>query len=43
MANYPEAEQYFGQQFAYLTERRADESRAAEGKDPAYEVLFLEE
>ncbi len=53
MANYPEAAQYFSQaqsidpeqvkQFAYLTERRPDEARAAEGKDPAYDVLFLEE
>jgi tetratricopeptide (TPR) repeat protein len=53
MANYPEAQEYFVKaqaidpeqvkQFAYLTERRPDKARAAEGKDPAYEVLFLEE
>ncbi|MBN2551802.1 MAG: hypothetical protein JXB06_03485 [Spirochaetales bacterium] len=30
-------------QFAYLGERRAEEARAAEERDPAYEILFLEE
>ncbi len=53
MANYREAEQYYGQaqaidpeqvkQFAYLVEPRPEQTRAAQGRDPAYEVLFLEE
>jgi tetratricopeptide (TPR) repeat protein len=53
MANYTEAQQYFEKartidpeqvkQFAYLTERRPDEARAAAEKDLSYEILFLEE
>ena len=53
MARYPEAQQYFEKaqaidpeqvkEFAYLTERRTDEARGAEGKDPALEILFVEE
>ena len=30
-------------QFAYLGESRTDEARAAEERDPAYAILFLEE
>ena len=53
MGNYTEAQQYFAKaqaidpeqvtQFAYLAERRPDEARAAEGRDPTYEILFSEE
>ncbi len=53
MASYPEAQQYFEKaqaidpeqvkEFAYLTEHRPDEARGAEGKDPALEILFVEE
>ena len=53
MADYPEAQEYYGKAqaidpeqvklFAYLEERRPDEARAAEEKDLAYEILFLEE
>jgi hypothetical protein len=53
MARYPEAQQYYAKaqaidpaqvkEFAYLTERGTDEARGAEGKDPAFDILFAEE
>jgi tetratricopeptide (TPR) repeat protein len=53
MGNYAEAQQHFVKaqgidpeqvkQFAYLAELRPDETRAAEGRDPALEILFSEE
>jgi tetratricopeptide (TPR) repeat protein len=53
MARYPEAQQYFEKaqaidpaqvkEFAYLTWHRTDEARGSEGKDPALEILFIEE
>jgi tetratricopeptide (TPR) repeat protein len=53
MGNYTEAQQYFARaqaidpgqatQFAYLADKRPDEARAAEGRDPALEILFSEE
>jgi tetratricopeptide (TPR) repeat protein len=53
MARYPEAQQYFEKarainpeqvkEFAYLAERGTDGARAAEGKDPALEILFVED
>jgi tetratricopeptide (TPR) repeat protein len=53
MAEYSEAQEYFSKaqaidpeqvrQFAYLTEGRPEEARAAEGKDLTQQILFLEE
>ena len=53
MAKYVEAQEYYAkahaidprqvEQFAYLTERSPDDARAMEEKDPAYQILFVEE
>jgi hypothetical protein len=53
LSRYAEAQQYFekartinpeqAKEFAYLAERGAGEARAAEGKDPAFDILFVED
>lgn len=53
MARYPDAQQYFDKaksidpnkvaEYAYLGESGTEGSRAAEGKDPALDILFVED
>jgi hypothetical protein len=53
MEQYGEAEEYYAKakgidpemvvEHAYLNSRRPDETRAAEGRDLDYDILFVEE
>jgi len=53
MARYSDAQQYFekartidperAKEYAYLAERGSEGSRAAEGKNPAVDIIFVED